>query len=151
MFAITACVWSWGSRLRETSWRKVAITAFWSPVRTMRPLSASIVLVSTTFFSIQASVLRTAASWAATMRSSPPIRAAMDTDLGAEKVTSRPGRWSIVPSPSLRPSRRPEPSGTSPARMSLKTSGSTDPESPRASAPLPAQALASLCAGSSFA
>ena len=30
MLAITACVWSWGSRLREVSSVKVAITAFWS-------------------------------------------------------------------------------------------------------------------------
>ena len=35
MLAITAWVWSAGSRLREVSWVKVAITVFWPPVRTI--------------------------------------------------------------------------------------------------------------------
>ena len=43
MLAITAWVWSAGSRLREVSWRKVAITVFWPPVRTMRPVSGSFI------------------------------------------------------------------------------------------------------------
>ena len=51
-----------------------------------------------------------AQAWASTMRASPPTRAARETDFGAEKVRSRPGRCRISPSlprrPSSVPSRR---------------------------------------------
>ena len=46
MLARTAWVWSWGSRLREASCRKVAATVFWSPARTIRPVSGSFNRVS---------------------------------------------------------------------------------------------------------
>ena len=128
MLASTAWVWSWGSRLREASWRKVAATIFWLPARAMRPVSGSLNRVSAAFFSIQARVRFTARPWASTMRASPPARAARETDLGAEKVRSLPGRWRRLPSLSRRPSFRPEPSGTSPSRTVRKTSGSTGPE-----------------------
>ena len=44
------------------------------------------------FFSIHVSVLSTALSCASTIRSSPPTMSMSDTDLGADSVTSRPGR-----------------------------------------------------------
>ena len=44
---------------------------------------------------VQARVRVTARSWAATIRSSPPTSAMRETDLGADSVTSRPGRWWI--------------------------------------------------------
>ena len=44
------------------------------------------------------------------MRASPPTRAASETDFGAEKVRSRPGRWRICPSLPRRPSSMPDPS-----------------------------------------
>ena len=113
------------------------------------PVAGSRIRVSTAFFSIRSRVLPTALSCAPTTRSSPPTIAISDTDFGAERVTSRPGRCRMLPSRSLRPSWRP--SGTLPSRTARKASGSTGPESPSASAPLPAQALASRCAGSSFA
>ena len=56
MLAITAWVCSAGSKLREVSWRKAAMTVFWSPVRTIRPVSGSFIRVSATFFSNQARV-----------------------------------------------------------------------------------------------
>jgi hypothetical protein len=46
------------------------------------------------FFSAQPSVAVTESRKAPTMRSSRPINANSDTDLGAEKVMSRPGRCS---------------------------------------------------------
>ena len=61
------------------------------------------------------------------------------------------GRWMRLPSRSMRPSRRPLPSGTSPSRTDLNVSGSTGPSRPSRSAPRPAQALAALWSGSSFA
>ena len=76
----------------------------------------------------------------------------METDLGAEKVRSRPGRWWKSPSLSSRPSPAAgavgyfafeDPSGTGPGRPGLQGRGS--------SAPLPAHALASLWMGSSLA
>ena len=143
MLAITAWVWSWGSRLREVSWRKVAATIFWSPARARRPVSGSFIRVSTACFSIQARVAATARSWTSTTRPSPPTRPMSETDFGVERVTSRPGRWTSVPSPSRRPSARPEPSGTLPSSTARKVCGSTGPESPRASAPFPDQPLAS--------
>ena len=124
------------------SWRKVAATIFWPPVRTITPVSRSCIRVSTAFFSIHVSVLPTALSWASTILSSPPTIAMSDTDLGADSVTSRPGRCWMLPSKSLRPSWRPP--GTLPSRMARNASESTGPESPSASAPRPAQALASL-------
>ena len=151
MLARTAWVWSWGSRLREASCRKVAATVFWSPARTMRPVSGSFNRVSAALPSIQASERLTARSWASTTRPLPPISAASETDLGAEKVRSRPGRCCRAPSGPPRPSCRPVPSSTLPSSTALKRSGSTGPERPRSSAPLPAQALASLWAGSSLA
>ena len=137
--------------MREVSWRKVAATIFWPPARAILPVSGSFMRVSAAFFSIQASVAATARSWASTMRPSPPTSAARETDLGAEKVRSRPGRWSMSPSLPRRPSLVSEPSGTLPSRTARKVSGSTGPFSLRSSAPFPAQALASRCSGSSLA
>ena len=151
MLASTAWVWSCGSRLREVSCRKVAATIFCPPTRAILPVSGSFIRVSAAFFSTQASVAATARSWVSTMRRSPPTSAASDTDFGAEKVRSRPGRWRISPSLPRRPSRVSEPSGTLPSRTARKVSGSTGPVSPSSSAPFPAQPLASRCSGSSFA
>ena len=122
---MTAWVWSWGSRLREVSWRKVAATIFCPPSRTIRPVAGSFSRVSAAFLSIQASVAATARSCASTTRASPPTRPASDTDFGAERVTSRPGRCSMLPSLPRRPSARPEPSGTLPSSTPRKASGST--------------------------
>ena len=47
--------------------------------------------------------------WTSTMRSSPPTRATRETDFGAEKVRSRPGRCWISPSLPRRPSLVSEP------------------------------------------
>ena len=105
--------------------------------------------VSTAFCSTHASVRVTALSWAATIRSSPPISAMSETDFGAERVTSRPGRCWTSPSMPRLPSCGPP--GTLPSSTAWKLSGSTGPESPNSSAPLPAQALASLWVGSSLA
>ena len=44
------------------------------------------------FFSIQERVRPTALSWDSTIRSSPPASASSETDFGADRVTSRPGR-----------------------------------------------------------
>ena len=90
----------------------------------------------------------TALSCASTILPSPPTIAMTETDFGALRVTSRPGRCLTVPSGSLRPSRRPP--GTSPSSTRRNACGSTGPESPSASAPRPVQALASRCAPSSF-
>ena len=134
--------------MRDVSCRKVAATIFWPPARTIAPVAGSRSRVSTAFFSVQPRVALTALSCAATMRSSPPTIAIRDTDFGALSVTSRPGRCVRLPSSSLRPRRRPP--GTSPSRTRRNASGSTGPSSPSASAPLPAQALASRCAPSSL-
>ena len=114
----------------------------------MAPLALSCIRLSTALRSTHARVRVTALSCAATIRSAPPTSATSDTDLGADSVTSRPGRWWISPSLSFLPKWGP--SGTLPSSTALKGSGSTGPESPSSPAPLPAQALASLCAGSSF-
>ena len=55
------------------------------------------------------------------MRASPPTRAASETDFGAEKVRSRPGRWRILPSLPRRPSSVPVPSGTLPSSTARKS------------------------------
>ena len=157
MLASTAWLWSCGSRLREVSCRKVAATIFWLATRAIFPVSGSFMRVSAAFLSIQSSVAATARSCACAMRPSPPTSAAMETDFGAEKVRSRPGRWTISPDPGVPrsltrlPSRVSEPSGTFPSRTARKVSGSTGPFRPSSSAPLPAQALASRWSGSSFA
>ena len=151
MLAITAWVCSAGSRLRELSWRKAATTVFWPPVRTMRPVSGSFVRVSATFFSNHPIVRATARSWASTTRASPPTSAASETDFGAERVRSRPGRCWRSPSLPMRPSRRPEPSGTTPSSTARNASGPTVPSSPASAAPVPSQALAARCSASSFA
>ena len=49
MLASTAWVWSWGSRLRLVSWRNVAATIFWLPTRAILPVSGSFILVSAAF------------------------------------------------------------------------------------------------------
>ncbi len=59
-----------------------------------------------------------------------------ETDLGADIVTSRPGRCWISPSSPLLP--RCGPSGTLPSRIAWNVAESTGPESLSASAPLPA-------------
>lgn len=102
-----------------------------------------------TVSSIYARVLPTAWSCASTMRSSLPTIASGETDFGAESVTSRSGRCWISPSGPRRSSR--SPSGTLSSGIWRKVSGSTGPENPSASAPLPAQRLASRCGRLSFA
>ena len=62
MFAITQWVWSWGSRLREVSWRKVATTVFWSPAWTIAPVVPSCIRVRIAFFSTQPRAVVTARS-----------------------------------------------------------------------------------------
>ena len=74
----------------------------------------------------------TARSWTSTTRPSPPTRPAMRDRLRAPRgVTSRPGRWSSLPSlvaaPELGARSRRAPCLRGPAR---KTSGSTGPLSP---------------------
>ena len=73
----------------------------------MALLALSCIRVSTAFFSIQPSVAVTALSCASTMRASPPTIAMRLTDLGALRVTSRPGRWVISPSLPRLPKRGP--------------------------------------------
>ena len=99
MLARTAWVWSWGSRLREASCRKVAATVFWSPASDhasgLRVLQPGLGGVASRSRPASACPAR---SWASTMRPSPPMSAASETDLGAEKVRSRPGRCCRAPS-----------------------------------------------------
>ena len=65
--------------------------------------------------------------------------------LGGRHGHVRPGRCSISPSLPCLP--RCGPPGTLPSRITWNVPGLTGPERPSPSAPLPAQALASRCAG----
>ena len=138
MLAITACVWSWGSRLRETSWRKVAdhhllVLSAWT--RSGR-LSGSFMRVSDRAWLLEpgkgASSRRHRARRPLQLVAAEHRRPGTPT-LGAEKVRSLPGRWREgavllkTAAEAAGPSR--------PARRlrgpRLKTSGSTRPREPQ--------------------
>ena len=110
MLAITAWVWSCGSRLRLATWRNVAAAMNGAFTRGRCRVSGSQPRVSRSVSSTQSSVDRTASSCARTTERSPRgwrsvgSNAASDTDFGAEKVKSNPGRRSYPPC-RTRPSR----------------------------------------------
>ena len=135
--------------MRLVTWRNPATIIPFAATRGRCRVIGSQPRVCSRSVSIQFSVARTASSCARITRRSPITSPSSDTDLGAEKVMSQPGRWSFSPS-RIRPRRISVP-GTQPASRSSNSPGSTCPFSPRSFAASPCQKLASRCSGSSFA
>ena len=149
MLASTQCVCRNGSRSRLVRCRNPATTMPSAFTLGRRRVAGSQPRVSSRSDSTQSSVARTASSCARITRRSPMTSASSDTDFGAEKVMSQPGRCARSPS-RMRPSRMSVP-GTKPASTVSNRFGRTCPRSPIAFAAVPCQKLACRCSGSFFA